>query len=317
MIETTVEYRSAADIAANVGPFNPDPKAYLPKTQPQPGTMIPTGGFTIMDPDFKMPSAWKSSLAVDFKLPFDFNATIEGVYNKDINAVMIKNIGLVEPTQMNIQGYPDHRMVYPNNASRYLIRLNSAGQPYNPNATGSDDPNNPAHISKYSNGAQPLLIYNEKDNGYYASITFKLEKQLWAGLTGMVAYTHSWAESLHDGANDQALSLWRGYTTTHGSNTPELGPASYVMPNNLIGALTYKYKGFTTSIFYNGGNDGRASYTYTNNIVQDGNSFSGINLLYVPNSPSEITFVDKTVGGVTYTAQEQSDAFFKYIEQDP
>jgi len=301
MIQTTVEYRTAADIAANVGPFNPDPKHYLPSTQPAVGTMIPTGGFTIMDPDFKMPQAWKSSLAVDFKLPFGFNASIEGVYNRDINAVIIRNMGLVDPVEMSVSGYADKRMVYPNSAARFVNRLSSAGQP---DAAGTA-------------GAQPLLITNVNDNGYYGSLTFKLEKQIWEGLSGMVAYTLSRAESLHDGGGDQALSLWRGYQSVHGSNTPELGYAGYVNPSNLIGAISYRYKGFNISVFYAGSQDGRASYTYTNNIVQDGNSFNGINLLYVPNNASEITFVEKTVGGVTYTPQQQSDAFFAYIEQDP
>jgi len=258
-----------------------------------------------MDPDFKMPQVWKSSLAVDIKLPYGFKASIEGVYNKDINAVMIRNIGLVDPVQMSVPGYADKRMVYPNSAERFVNRLSSAGQP---DAAGTA-------------GAQPLLVTNVKDNGYYGSLTFKLEKQLSEGLSGMLAYTRSWAESLHDGTGDQALSLWRGYTSVHGSNTPELGYAGYVNPSNLIGAISYRYRGFTTSLFYVGSQDGRASYTYTNNIVQDGNTFNGINLLYVPNNPSEITFVEKTIGSgataVIYTAQEQSDAFFKYIEQDP
>jgi hypothetical protein len=319
MLQTTVQYNNPADIAANAGPFNPDIRHYLPKEQPKAGTMIPTGGFTIMDPDFKMPQAWKSSLAIDYKLPLGFIASVEGVYNKDINAVIIRSVGLVEPVAMNIAGYPDHRMMYPSDASKYIIRLNSAGQAYNPNDPNANDNTNPAHIRNFNNGAQPLLITNAKDNGYYASLTFKLEKELWEGLSGMIAYTRSWAESLHDGTGDQALSLWRGYTSVHGSNVPALGPAQYVVPNSIIGQLSYKYKNFTTSLFYMGSEDGRTSYTYSNNIVRDGNTFSGINLIYVPKDASEIKFADRkaTDGTVTLSAKEQSDAFFKYIEQDP
>jgi len=283
------------------GPFNPIINAYLPTQQAPAGTQIPTAGFTVMDPDFRFPQTWKSSLAIDFKLPHGFNASIEGVYNKDINSVMARNEGLVDPVAMNIPGYPDHRMIYPNNASKYIHRLDGTGQI---SETGN-------------NGAMPIVFYNEKENGYYSSLTFTIEKQLWAGFSGMVAYTHSWAKSLHDGTGDQALSLWRGYVSVNGSNTPELGYSGFVMPNTLISALAYQYKGFTISLFYIGGEDGRASYTYTNNLVQDGNTFSGIQLIYVPKDPSEITFVEKTVSGVTYSPQEQSDAFFKYIAQDP
>ncbi|MDR0294843.1 MAG: carboxypeptidase regulatory-like domain-containing protein [Prevotellaceae bacterium] len=306
MLQSSIEYNAAAITAANIT-FNPNIHAHLPTTPPPAGLTPPVGTTppTIMDPDFKFPSVWKTSLAVDFKLPLGFNASIEGVYNKDINAVMTSNMGLVDPEPINIAGFPDNRLMYPNGGAKYIHRYTSAGVA---------DPNG-------SNGVQPLLVHNVGDNGYYSSFTFKIEKDLWQGLSGMVAYTHSWAKSLHDGSGDQMLSLWRDYITVNGSNAPELGYAGYVMPNNLIGGLTYCYKGFTTSVFYTGGNDGRASYVYGANIVNDGNTFAGKNLIYVPKDPSEIIFVDHTYGSganaVTYTAQEQSDAFFAYIDQDP
>ncbi len=70
------------------------------------------------------------------------------------------------------------------------------------------------------------------------------------------------------------------------------------------------------------------SYTYSGDFNRDGQTND---LIYVPKDPSEITFVTiptnqvtSTVNGVTtvrnypkaYTAQEQSDAFFAYINQD-
>ncbi|MFL5786601.1 MAG: hypothetical protein ACJ748_00990 [Flavisolibacter sp.] len=40
--------------------------------------------------------------------------------------------------------------------------------------------------------------------------------------------------------------------------------------------------------------------------------------MYIPKNPSEIKFKNNVVyNGVTYTAQQQSDIFFQYIEQDP
>ena len=40
-----------------------------------------------VDPDFKMPQVWKTSLAVDYQLPvsFPFTVTVEGIFNKMIN----------------------------------------------------------------------------------------------------------------------------------------------------------------------------------------------------------------------------------------
>lgn len=51
---------------------------------------------TILDKNLKMPSTWKSSLALDLKLPGDVNLNIEGIYNKDFNSVTVTKLGMVE-----------------------------------------------------------------------------------------------------------------------------------------------------------------------------------------------------------------------------
>ncbi|MDQ1142663.1 hypothetical protein [Pedobacter agri] len=72
----------------------------------------------------------------------------------------------------------------------------------------------------------------------------------------------------------------------------------------------------TLTLVYDGSN-GRTSYTYSTDINRDG--VNG-DLIYVPKDPSEINFVPLTVGSgadmVTYTAKQQSDLFFRYIDQD-
>ncbi|MCB0799168.1 MAG: TonB-dependent receptor, partial [Bacteroidales bacterium] len=46
-----------------------------------------------VDPNFKMPQVWKTSLAVDYAFPtsFPFSATVEGIFNKTINGVSISD----------------------------------------------------------------------------------------------------------------------------------------------------------------------------------------------------------------------------------
>ncbi len=46
-----------------------------------------------IDPDFKMPQVWKSSIAVDYTLPVSFplSVTVEGIFNKTINAAMLRD----------------------------------------------------------------------------------------------------------------------------------------------------------------------------------------------------------------------------------
>jgi hypothetical protein len=74
----------------------------------------------------------------------------------------------------------------------------------------------------------------------------------------------------------------------------------------------------TLSVFYEGSSQGRFSYTYSSNFVRDNGA---LNLIYVPKNAAEITFVDQTVknsagANVLWTAAAQSEAFFKYVNQD-
>lgn len=306
MLQTTQTY--SAGVGTGVpGPFNPAVNAYYPATQPEAGTIVP-GTFTIISKDFKMPQSWKSSLAFDAKLPWGLKGTVEGIYNKDINTAFFVNEGLQAPSNMAVTdpntgaSYPDNRLIYPNaNVSKY----------YNLQTNG-------VITVASGSGVSPIVLENRK-GGYYWSATVKLEKAFTKGFSGMIAYTHSEAKNLVDGSGDQAASAWNGNANVNGANNPELSYTSYVTPDKLISSVSYrieylKHGATSISVFYEGGSQGRFSYVYSSNIVRDGAGSN--NLIYVPKDPSEINFVQQTVDGVVWTAQEQSDAFFAYVNQD-
>jgi hypothetical protein len=299
MIQTTMTYTGSSV----PGAFNPDPAAYYPASQPTVGSLVP-GTFTIISNDFKLPQSWKSSLALDAKLPLGIKGTLEGIYNKDFNAAFFVNEGLKGGVPMNIAGYPDNRIIYPAKTTDRYYQFHTNGVV-------------PATAGKES-GISPIVLENGK-GGYYFSVTAKLEKSFEKGFYGMIAYTHSEAKNQVDGSGDQAASAWNGNANVNGANSKELSYTSYVTPDKLIANVSYKleylkHAATTVSLFYEGGQQGRFSYVYSSNIVRDGAGSN--NLLYVPLNASEITFVSQTVNGVLWTAQAQSDAFFKYIEQD-
>ena len=285
------------------GPFKPDVNAYYPATQPAIGTVVP-GSFTIISDNFKMPQTWKSSLALDAKLPYGLKGTLEGIYNKDFNSAFFANEGLKGGAPMNIAGYPDNRIIYPTaNKDKYYQLIDSKGAITTSAGTG--------------NGVSPIVMENAK-GGYYFSVTAKLEKSFEKGFSAMIALTHSQAKNLVDGSGDQPFSAWSGNSNVDGSNVQNMSYASYVTPTKLISSVSYRYeylKNMATSIslFYEGGAQGRFSYTYNSNIVRDGGA---LNLIYVPKDASEITFVDQTVNGALWTAAQQSTAFFAYVDQD-
>lgn len=305
MLQTTMTYSGAAV----PGPFSPEVSTYYPATQPAVGTIIPST-FTMISDNFKMPQTWKSSLALDAKLPWGVKGTLEGIYNKDFNTAFFVNRGLKDPTPLNIAGYPDNRMVYPTtNAAKF----------YNLHTNGVI----PAAPAVGTTGVAPIVLENAK-GGYYYSVTAKLEKSFDQGFAAMIAYTHSEAKNLVDGAGDQASSAWNGNANVNGANSRELSHTSYVTPDKLIASVSYRLEYFkaaatTFSMFYEGGAPFRYSYVYSSNIVRDGAGSN--NLIYVPKDASEITFVDQTVKNndginVLWTAAAQSAAFFEFVDQD-
>src|SRR5690606_30711828 len=66
------------------------------------------------------------------------------------------------------------------------------------------------------------------------------------------------------------------------------------------------------SVFYSGSHQGRFAYVYSNDINRDGVS---LDLLYVPNSASELKFADitNTDGSIQFTAAQQATAFDAFV----
>jgi outer membrane receptor protein involved in Fe transport len=291
------------------GPFDPNMRAYLPATPPTAGTSIPSN-INAIDPNFRFPQTWKSSLAVDTKLPFGFVGTLEGIYNKDLNVAKGYHVNLAAPTALNVAGYPDNRPMYPSStASKYLNPINRAGQ-----TTGTTaDPANQR--------LDAVVLDNAKD-GHSWFVTAKLDKTFRAGFAASVAYTASGQKALYDGSGDQLFNTWSLTQTTNTGNDPGLSYTSFNAPHRVVANLSYRKEflenlATSISVFYEGLSQGRFSYTYSSDFNRDG---VPNDLIYIPKDASEITFVNRpassSTGNVAYTAQQQSDLFFAYIEQD-
>lgn len=254
---------------------------------------------TILDKKLKMPSTWKTSLALDLKLPGDVNLNIEGIYNKDINSVTVKKLGMVEKEGgIQLPGEPEAR-VYWNSQN---IK-NKDGETIN-----------------------PYLITNTDDvDGYYASISAQLSKTWGFGLSVMAAYTYSSAKNVIDGIGDQVTSAFSTNTfNKNGSNVPETGFASYVSPHRILLNVGYrlanKNGASNFGLYYEAsqlgyiGSYSYSRYSYTM-YVQSGkyqnavtNDRGAVNLLYIP-TRSELD-------DMPFTSDENKEAFWNFIQKD-
>jgi hypothetical protein len=321
LYQTAAANRNNPALFATPGTFNPDPAAYRPAVQPTPGTQVPSS-VSAIDRDFKFPQTWKSSLAVDVQLPLGMIGTIEGIYNKDLNIALGRNPNLAPPVGMGISDattgvlYPDTRPIYAATVpNRFLNPLTAANNPTTPNVpVAQGDPTG-------TQAFNPVVLDNTS-KGYYWSLTGKLEKQFDNGFSGSAAYVHSSARNVFDGSGDQLLNTWSITQIVKNSNSPEMSYAGYVIPSRFIFSISYRkeyLKRLATgiSLFFEGSSQGRFSYTYSADFNRDGQTND---LIYIPKDASEITFVTQTYGSgasaITYTPEQQSALFFKYIEQD-
>ena len=288
MIQNTVELTGAA--VANAGiTFNPDPNAWADKIYVAPGQGAP-GSIASIDPDLKLPQVWRSNLAVEFELPGATVFSIEGLYTKDLVNLVQYNANQKAPIgTMNAANGADTRPLFANN---------NAGR-------------------RVNTGISEAMILTNTDEGYSYTLTAALSKELSKNFFGSLAYTYTKSEDVSSNPGSQAASAWSNNLSVYGQNVIPLSTSEFAVPHRVIGSLSHKFEyakifATTISLFYEGANQGRFSYRYSSDFNQDG--ING-DLIYIPKDPSEITFTN--IGGSTpFTAQEQSDAFFAYIEQD-
>lgn len=241
--------------------------------------------------DFKLPQLWRTSLAVDMRLPWQTILTVEGLYSKDINAVMQRNVNLPEADK-RYEG-PDNRPYYSSN--RLYPEISSA------------------------------MVLCNTNKGHQYSVTAQLTKNFWKGFSGMIAYTYSIAKDVTANPGSVANSAWTANTTATNLNDPELSYSAFSMPHRVTGYISYsvvwlKHARTTVSLYYNGIHSGRLSYTYVNDANGDG---AKRDLIYIPKNMSDMNFVDitSTTGDgasvVTYSAEEQARDFEAFIQNTP
>ena len=256
-------------------------------------------GATIIDRDLKMNATWKSSLAFDAKLPGDIDFTLEGIFSKEFNPATVTNLG---------RKFKGEQEIAPGDVRRMFEYSNA-------------------------NKTDAYYITNAGNSAYYYSLTASLAKTFDFGLHLSASYTRSYAKSYGDGIGDQVNSAYyNNRYSVNGNNDRETGYGTYVSPNRVLASAAYRIKyaknfASSLSLIYEGMNMGyaggysaaRYSYTFTGNIVGD---YGSNNLLYIPASREALDkwnfadYTDSKTGEVTYSAKEQRDDFWAYINED-
>lgn len=270
--------------------FTGDINSYKPAS----GTP-PRGDIAITDPDFKYPTLWKTNLAADYRFLDGWIATIEFLHSKDLNAIYHDNIGIIRTTN------------FVNDGSGENVRPVYAG--YYSDEVGNDK------------AAYNVVMLRNTDKGYSWFTTLQLQKNfndgVLKGLNMNGSYTFGKAKAVTDGTSSVATSAWK-YRPALDPNSQELGYSAGSMDGRLLLSASYtadwgKNSSTSLGLIYQRYRPFR--YTYAYNGDANGDTQTANDLIYIPNSLSEIS-ANLDPKGFT-NQQEAWEALDAFISQDP
>jgi len=271
-------------------PFSPDPN-----NQPGPATVTAgvcggSGGtcqIDVIDPDFKLPTSLKFSLAFDSELPWwGMVGSAEYMLIKATDAIayIAPNTGVAKGT------LPDGR-------ESYWKTTGTTG-------TGA------------SNGAFPEINIRSTEltntsQGMSNSLTLALTKPWQNGLSGSVSATFTHATDVNPGTSSQAYSNFN-YNARVNPNEIVAANSRFNIPLSIKTSLNWDHAFFgdnktTASLFYNGHSGLPYSWIYGNDVNGDTLSFD--DLVYIPLKNDPLV----SYGSAT---QAQIDAFNSFIDND-
>ncbi len=230
-----------------------------------------------VDPSFKMPQVWKSSIAVDYQFPvsFPFTATVEGIFNKTINAVSISDWSIP-----SVGGY---------------ARFN-----------GVD--NRPIYPDGYRIGTKAFVLENtSKGYGWSANVTLNAQPAEWISL--MAAYTHTVSKEITGMPGSAAESAFTYVPTVEGPNNIKLHNSQYVTPDRIVANATiHDRSGNHYSFIYETWRGGyNYSYMTTNDMNGDGYNYDA---LYIP------TDAQVANNEFRFVSEDDKQRFMDYVHND-
>ena len=230
-----------------------------------------------VDPDFKMPQEWKTSLAFDYSVPVSFplSVSVEGIFRKTVNAASIRDWSM-----KNVGGF---------------ARFN-----------GVD--NRPIYPTDFRQGTKAFILENTSDGyGWSASATINARPTDWLSL--MAAYTHTVSKEVTSLPGSAAESAFTYVPTVQGPNNIAIHNALNTTPDRFVASITAHDKGNNHySLIYETWRGGyNYSYMTTNDMNGDGYNYDAI---YIPTDAQ----VEK--GEFRFVSEDDKTRFMDYVHNN-
>ena len=236
-----------------------DPKKFPTSISPEDGVL--PSQIQAVDPDFKMPQVWKTSIALDYQLPVAFPFTLSGefIFNKTVNGVNMSNWNISDYTGWAQYKGSDNRYIYPENY-------------------------------KYNSVDAYVLTNTNKGYGYTANVMLNMEPV--ENLNIVASYTHTASKELTGMPGSNAESAFTYTPTVNGPNFAPLHNSDYVTPDRIFASLSYRDKSNNSfSLFYETWRGGyKYTYMYDNDFNGDNYNYD---VIYIPKDENDIRFASQ------------------------
>ena len=238
------------------------------------------------DPNFKFPQVWKSSLGYDHKFSSGWIASVDVLYNKDINAMLVRNYGLKTPTG---------RLQDPSNRPVYAAADRAV------NAFG---------------GPTDAYVFTNTSLGYSFNTSVQLQRTFASGFYVSAAYNYLNAKDASSLSAEISSDAYDRNPAYGNVNQAVSGYSYYGNRQRVVASASKRFvygKSWATTLSavteYTEGS--RFSFTYAGDINGDGASDN--DQLFIPTS-AQLT--QMKFSGTNAQQSAQRAGFESYIQQD-
>jgi hypothetical protein len=298
--------RLACTTAATVPTFTMD-VSDLPTScagQPAPGAgQAGTLGVNVTDPNFKYPQFFGVSFGFDHELPIvGAVLTVEAMYRKGINGVLVRDANLIGPRMVGGAAYTDR-----NGRVLYMDTVTAAGAVTTRNQRWLDSLRGVA----FSEG---IIEVTNQSKDYNYSISGQLHKRFTDRFEATLAYTYLKSMDVQSLTSDRAISNFRfGSQLSWAHEDPRVTTSNFSRPHRLLAYGTFTLPWLTDVTVYYEGTSG-VPFAYVaggsgSNGDLNGDLVNGNDPIYIPRNatdPTEIVFSGAT-------AATQAQAFERFI----
>ncbi len=289
------------------------PKACAGQAVPGAG-QAGTVGVNLTDANFKYPQYFGVSAGFDRQLPYNTVLTVEGMYRKAINGVLIRDLDIKGPRLVAGQPYTDRdgRVLYADTI------LANGSVPFDATHRNGRWLDSLRHVA-FTEGM--IQVTNQSKDFNY-SLSGQLTRRFSDRFEATIAYTYTKSEDVQSLTSDRAISNWRnGRQLSEAHEDLQTSPSVFSRPGRFLAYGTYSlpWKGVSTdlTVYYERTSGVPISYVAGGgNSDLNGDGYNGNDLLYIPRDTSEIR-IGTGVDGSFVKNEVAAQAFQRFIDAQP